>query len=185
MADPVQLVPQARIFTNRSDAIKTVDAFGATLMVSQHVAGLRAPYISPIFQENSATQVQIEAAAKAAKAVDGAFEGARRAIMVLDDSGAMIETLDRTARRLKDIITAADRAMSVPLATRDGAVIKGFLPGVAEVIGNIEPIMNRLEAKVINADSTLAALLSLARTAQDLRVSAGSRAAQSISYSVM
>ena len=171
------LIPQARIFTNRSDAIKTVEAFGATLMVSQHVAGLRAPYISPIFQENSATQVQIEAAAKAAKAVDGAFEGARRAIMVLDDSGAMIENLDRTARRLKDIITAADRAMSVPLATRDGAVIKGFLPGVAEVIGNIEPIMNRLEAKVINADSSLAALLSLARTAQDLRVSAGSRAA--------
>lgn len=108
------LIPQARIFTNRSDAIKTVEAFGATLMVSQHVAGLRAPYISPIFQENSATQVQIEAAAKAAKAVDGAFEGARRAIMVLDDSGAMIENLDRTARRLKDIITAADRAMSVP-----------------------------------------------------------------------
>lgn len=52
------LIPQARIFTNRSDAIKTVEAFGATLMVSQHVAGLRAPYISPIFQENSATQVR-------------------------------------------------------------------------------------------------------------------------------
>src|SRR4051794_2436381 len=171
------LIPQARIFTNRSDAIKTVDAFGATLMVSQHVAGLRAPYISPIFQENSATQVQIEAAAKAAKAVDAAFEGARRAIMVLDDSGPMIENLDRTARRLKDITTAADRAMSLPLAARDSAVVKGFLPGVAEVIGNIEPIMNRLEAKVINADSSLAALLSLARTAQDLRVSAGSRAA--------
>ena len=67
--------------------------------------------------------------------------------------------------------------MSVPLATRDSAAIKGFLPSVAEVIGNIEPIMNRLEAKVINADSSLAALLSLARTAQDLRVSAGSRAA--------
>jgi hypothetical protein len=89
----------------------------------------------------------------------------------------MIENLDRTARRLKDITTAADRAMSVPLAARDSAVVKGFLPGVAEIIGNIEPIMNRLEAKVINTDSSLAALLGLARTAQDLRVSAGSRAA--------
>ncbi len=97
--------------------------------------------------------------------------------MVLDDAGPMIENLDRAARRLKDIYTAADRAMSVPLAARDGAATKGFLPGVAEVIGNIEPIMNRLEAKVVNADSSLAALLSLARTAQDLRVSAGSRAA--------
>jgi type IV secretory pathway TrbL component len=81
------LIPQTRIFTNRSDAIKTVDAFGATLMVSQQVAGLRAPYISPIFQENPATQVQIAAAAKAAKAADAAFEGARRAIMMLDDAG--------------------------------------------------------------------------------------------------
>ncbi|WP_456619351.1 MULTISPECIES: methyl-accepting chemotaxis protein [unclassified Bradyrhizobium] len=171
------LVPQTRIYANRSDAIKTVEAFGATLMVSQQVAGLRAPYISPIFQENPATQAQIDAAAKAAKAADAAFDGARRAIMVLDDAGPMIDNLDRAARRLKDIYTAADRAMSVPLAARDGAATKGFLPGVAEVIGNIEPIMNRLEAKVVNADSSLAALLSLARTAQDLRVSAGSRAA--------
>ncbi len=108
------LVPQTRIFTNRSDAIKTVEAFGATLMVSQQVASLRAPYISPIFQEGPATQAQTEAAAKAAKAADTAFEGARRAIMVLDDAGPMIEKLDRTARRLKDITTAADRAMTVP-----------------------------------------------------------------------
>ncbi|MBR0691083.1 HAMP domain-containing protein [Bradyrhizobium manausense] len=171
------LIPQARIFTNRSDAIKTVDAFGAMLMVSQQVAGLRAPYIGPIFQETAATQAQIDAAAKAAKAAETAFDGARRAILVLDDGAAMAEKLDRAARRLREVNTAADRAMSVPLAARDNAAIKSFLPGVADVLGSIEPIMNRLEAKVVNADSSLAALLSLARTAQDLRVAAGSRAA--------
>jgi type IV secretory pathway TrbL component len=110
------LVPQTRIYSNRSDTIKTVDAFGATLMVSQYVAGLRAPYIGPIFQEAAATQAQIEAAAKAAKAADAAFEGARRAIVVLEDGGAMVENLDRAARRLKEIYAAADRAMSAPLA---------------------------------------------------------------------
>ncbi|MBR0810066.1 HAMP domain-containing protein [Bradyrhizobium diazoefficiens] len=171
------LIPQARIFTNRSDAIKTVDAFGATLMASQHAASLRAPYIGPIFQEAAATQAQLEAAAKAAKAAEGGFEAAKRAIMVLDDGAAISENLDRAARRLKEITASADRAMGLALAARDSAAIKGFLPGVAEVLANIEPVMNRLEAKVINADSSLAALLSLARTAQDLRVSAGSRAA--------
>ncbi|MBW7971939.1 HAMP domain-containing methyl-accepting chemotaxis protein [Bradyrhizobium sp. BR 10289] len=171
------LIPQTRIFTNRSDAIKTVDAFGTILMVSQQVAGLRAPYIGPIFQEGVATQAQIDAAAKAAKAAEAAFETAKRALLVLDDGAAMAETLDRVARRLKDINAAADRAMSVPLAARDSAAIKGYLPGVAEVLAGIEPVMNRLEGKVINADSSLAALLNLARTAQDLRVSAGSRAA--------
>jgi methyl-accepting chemotaxis protein len=171
------LIPQTRIFTNRSDAIKTVDAFGATLMASQHVASLRAPYIGPIFQDGAATQAQLEAATKAANAAEAGFEAARRAVMALDDGAAIGENLDRAARRLKEITTAADRAMGVPLAARDGAATKGFLPGVAEVIGTIEPVLNRLEAKVINADSSLAALLSLARTAQDLRVSAGSRAA--------
>jgi methyl-accepting chemotaxis protein len=171
------LIPQARIFANRSDAIKTVDAFGATLMASQHVASLRAPYIGPIFQEGAATQAQLDAATKAAKAAEAGFETARRAVMVLDDGSAIAENLDRAVRRLKDITAAADRAMSVPLATRDSAATKGFLPGVAEVLANLEPVMNRLEAKVINADSSLAALLNLARTAQDLRVSAGSRAA--------
>ncbi|MBB4382680.1 Methyl-accepting chemotaxis protein [Bradyrhizobium sp. Rc3b] len=171
------LITQTRIFTNRSDAIKTVDAFGATLMASQHVASLRAPYIGPIFQEGAATPAQLEAATKAAKAAEAGFEAARRAVMVLDDGGAIAENLDRAARRLKEVTNAADRAMGVPLAARDSAATKGFLPGVADVIGNIEPVMNRLEAKVINADSSLAALLSLARTAQDLRVAAGSRAA--------
>ncbi|MDA9544499.1 methyl-accepting chemotaxis protein [Bradyrhizobium sp. USDA 3397] len=171
------LIPQTRIFTNRSDAIRTVEAFGATLMASQHVASLRAPYIGPIFQEGAATQAQLEAAAKAAKTAEEGFEAARRSVMVLDGGGAIAENLDRAARRLKEITTAAGRAMSVPLAARDGAATKGFLPGVAEVLANLEPVMNKLEAKVINADSSLAALLNLARTAQDLRVSAGSRAA--------
>ncbi|MDF0494116.1 methyl-accepting chemotaxis protein [Bradyrhizobium yuanmingense] len=171
------LIPQTRIFANRSDAIKTVEAFGATLMASQHVASLRAPYIGPIFQEGAATQAQLEVAAKAAKTAEEGFEAARRAVMVLDAGGAIAENLDRAARRLKEITTAAGRAMSVPLAERDGAATKAFLPGVAEVLANLEPVMNKLEAKVINADSSLAALLNLARTAQDLRVSAGSRAA--------
>ncbi len=171
------LIPQTRIFANRSEAIKTVEAFGATLKVSQQVAGLRAPYISPIFQENPATPAQIEAAGKASKAADAAFEAARQTFMALDDAGAMVESLDRTARRFKEVYTAADRAMTVPLAARDSAVTKGFLPAVAEVISNIEPILNRLEGQVVNADSSLAALLGLARTAQDLRVTAGSRAA--------
>ncbi|QIO36850.1 methyl-accepting chemotaxis protein [Bradyrhizobium sp. 1(2017)] len=171
------LIPQTRIFTNRSDAIKTVAAFGATLMASQHVASLRAPYIGPIFQEGAATQAQLEAAAKATKAAEAGFDAARRAIMVLDDGAAISENLERAARRLKEITTAADRAMGLAQAARDSAATKGFLPGIAEVLANIEPVMNRLEAKVINADSSLAALLSLARTAQDLRVSAGSRAA--------
>src|SRR3569832_1617374 len=95
------LIPQTRIFTNRSDAIKTVDAFGAMLMVSQQVAGLRAPYIGPIFQETAATQAQIDVAAKAAKAAETAFENARHVIMTLDDGAAMAEHLERTARRLK------------------------------------------------------------------------------------
>lgn len=67
--------------------------------------------------------------------------------------------------------------MSVPLSARDGAAIKGFLPAIAEIIRILEPIMNRLEARIATADSSLSALLGVVRTAQDLRVSAGGRAA--------
>lgn len=171
------LVPQARIYTNRSEAIKAVDAFGAVLLVSQYVAGYRAPYISPIFQENPATPAQLEACAKASKASDTAFENARRAILALDAGGPMAADLERAAHRLNEIRTAADSAMSVPLSARDSAAIKSFLPGVAEIIRILEPIMNRLEAGIATSDSSLSALLSVARTAQDLRVSAGGRAA--------
>ncbi|MBH5401066.1 methyl-accepting chemotaxis protein [Bradyrhizobium sp. CNPSo 4010] len=171
------LIPQTRIYADRSEAIKAVGAFGAILVVSQHVAGYRAPYISPIFQENPATPAQLEACAKASKASDAAFENARRFVLALDDNASIAADLDRAARLLNETRAAADRAMSVPLSARDGAAIKGFLPAIAEIIRILEPIMNRLEARIATADSSLSALLSVARTAQDLRVSAGGRAA--------
>jgi len=48
-------------------------------------------------------------------------------------------------------------------------VVKGFLPGVAQVIAIVEPLLNRLENQVTAADASLTALLNVARTAQDLR----------------
>jgi len=42
------LVPQARTFTGRSEAIKAVEAYGTILVIGQHVAGLRAPYGPPL-----------------------------------------------------------------------------------------------------------------------------------------
>jgi methyl-accepting chemotaxis protein len=48
-------------------------------------------------------------------------------------------------------------------------VVKGFLPGVAQVVAILEPLLNRLENQVATADAS--------RTAQDLRIAAGSRAA--------
>jgi len=171
------LVPQARIYFHRSEAIKAVEAFGAVLGVSQQVSGHRAPYIVPIFQEGAATPAQIEGVAKAAKASDAAFEAARKAIGGLDDGASLVEGLNRAAAKIAELRAAADRAMALPLAGRDAAAIKGFLPGITEVVGIIEPILNRLESKVATADASLSALLTIARTSQDLRVAAGGRAA--------
>ncbi|GGI25745.1 MULTISPECIES: methyl-accepting chemotaxis protein [Bradyrhizobium] len=169
------LLPQTRIFVSRSESIKMVEAFGAVLMVSQHLAGLRTPYIT-IFQETPATPTQIEAMGKASSAADAAFDLARNSLLALDGGEPMIQSLDRTGRRFKDVHAAADRAVRVSLGSRDSAVVKELLPTVAEMIGAIEPILNRLEGQVVSADSSLATLLSLARTAQDLRVTAGSHA---------
>jgi methyl-accepting chemotaxis protein len=62
------------------------------------------------------------------------------------------------------------------MSGRDAAVLKGFMPGVAQVAALLEPLLNRLENQVTAADASLTALLSVARTAQDLRISAGGRA---------
>jgi len=47
------LIPQARTVADKSEAIKSVEAFGAVLAIGQQVAGNRAPYISPLFNERS------------------------------------------------------------------------------------------------------------------------------------
>ncbi|NOJ41876.1 methyl-accepting chemotaxis protein [Bradyrhizobium australiense] len=171
------LVPQYRTFASKSEAIKTVEAYGAVLAVGQQVAGYRAPYVGPLFQETAATPAQMERAAKAVLAADAAFAKARMVVGALSDGAAIVQGLSQAAAKLAEVRAASDRALSLPMSGRDPAAIKGFLPGIAAVVGVLEPLLNRLENQVAMADASLTALLNIARTAQDLRISAGGRAA--------
>ena len=45
------LVPQYLTFASKTEAIKAVEAYGTVLAVGQQVAGYRAPYVGPLFQE--------------------------------------------------------------------------------------------------------------------------------------
>jgi methyl-accepting chemotaxis protein len=171
------LVPQYRTFAGKGEAIKAVEAFGAVLAVGQQIAGHRAPYLSPLFKDSAATPAQLEAIAKTVQLSDAAFANARTAVGALSDSTVIVEGLNQAATRLADVRAATDRALGAPMSARDATVVKGFLPGVAQVAAMVEPLLNRLENQVATADASLTALLSVARTAQDLRVSAGGRAA--------
>jgi methyl-accepting chemotaxis protein len=171
------LIPQYRTVVSKGEAIKAVEAFRTVLVVSQLIAGQRAPYLSPLFQEGAATPAQLEAVTKAKQATDAAFGNARKAVAVLSDGAVLTEGLNQAATILSDISSAADGALTLPMSGRDNTVIKGFLPAVAKAIATIEPLLNRLENQVAEADASLTALLNIARTAQDLRVTAGSRAA--------
>ncbi|WP_295844632.1 HAMP domain-containing methyl-accepting chemotaxis protein [Tardiphaga sp.] len=171
------LVPQYRTVANKSEAIKAVEAYGAVLVVGQHIAGQRAPYVGPLFQDNAATPAQLEAINKAVKSSDEAFAGARSAVGSLSDGASVIEGLNQAAANLAETRVAADRVLPVAMTARDPAAVKGFLPGVSKAVALVEPLLNRLENKVVVADASLTALLAIARTAQDMRVAAGGRAA--------
>ena len=171
------LVPQYRTFASKTEAIKAVEAYGAVLAVGQQVAGYRAPYVGPLFQEGAATPAQLEVATKAVQTADAAFAKARTAVGALSDGAVVVQGLNQAAAKLAEVRTASDRAMGLPMSARDQAAIKGFLPGIAAVVGILEPLLNRLENQVAMADASLTALLNVARTSQDLRISAGGRAA--------
>src|SRR5437764_13440892 len=171
------LVPQYRTFASKTEAIKAVEAYGTVLAVGQQVAGYRAPYVGPLFQEGAATQAQLEVAAKAGRTADAGFAKARTAVGALSDSAVSVQGLNQAAAKLAEVRAASDRAMAQPMSARDSAAIKGFLPGIAAVVGILEPLLNRLENQVAMADASLTALLNVARTSQDLRISAGGRAA--------
>ncbi len=170
------LVPQYRTFAGKTEAIKAVQAYGTVLAVGQQVVGYRAPYVSPLFQDGAATQAQLDAVAKAVQSADAAFANARTIVSALDDGAAILAGLNQAATKLADVRAATDRVLAVPMSARDAAAVKGFLPGVAQVVTILEPILNRLENQVTAADASQTALLNVARTAQDLRVSAGTGA---------
>ena len=151
------LLPQYRTFTDKTEAIKAVDAFAAVLIVGQQVAGHRAPYVGPLFQDGVATPPQLEAIAKIAQASDAAFAKARTAVSALSDNAALVEGLDKAAAKLADLRTATNRVLTAPMSGRDAAIVKGFLPAVTQVIGVIEPVLNHLQNQVATADASLTA----------------------------
>ncbi|MEN3288976.1 MAG: hypothetical protein V7634_3276, partial [Bradyrhizobium sp.] len=171
------VVAQYRTLVDKAEAIKAVETFGAVLLFSQQVVGHRAPYITPLFQDQPASQAQLDATVKAKQSSDAALAKARTAAAKLSDAGAVTASLDQAAAKLAEIRGAVDSAILQPLNARDPATVKGFLPGVAQVTTMIEPILNRLQTDVANTDASLTTLLDTARTAQDLRVTAGARAA--------
>ena len=171
------LVPQYRTFASKTEAIRAVEAFSAVLAVGQQIAGQRAPYVGPLFQDGAATPAQLEVITKAVQMADAAFANARTAVLAVGDGATLVAGLNQAATKLSDVRAATDRALTAPMSGRDAAVVKGFLPGVAQTTAIVEPVLNRLANQVAMTDASLTALLDVARTAQDLRVSAGSRAA--------
>ncbi len=167
------LVPQYRTYTGKTEAIRAVEAFSAVLAVGQQIAAHRAPYVVTVFKDDAATSAQLEAIAKITQLSDAAFEKARTSVAALSDGAAIVEGLNKAATKLADIRTAANRAVTVPMSARDPALVKGLLPSLAQTIAIVEPLLNRLENQVATADASLTALLNVARTAQDLRITAG------------
>ena len=171
------VVRQYRTMADKAEAIKAVEAFGAILLFSQEVVAHRAPYITPLFQEAAGTQAQIDATTKVKGTADAALAKARTAVAELGDAQIVAAGLNQSAVKLADVRSSTDGALLQPLSARDPAIVKGFLPGVAQVVALIEPILNRLQTDVANTDASLTTLLDVARTAQDMRVTAGARAA--------
>ncbi|CAL77224.1 putative methyl-accepting chemotaxis receptor/sensory transducer protein [Bradyrhizobium sp. ORS 278] len=171
------LVTHYRAYESRTEAIKSVDAFGAVLLAGQAVAGLRAPFVTPMFQDTPATPAQQEALDKAAQQAEAAFAKAKGAVETLSDGESILSGLNAAKTKLTDVRAMVDRAVKLPLSARDPSTMKGFLPGLTDVLKTIEPLLNRLENRVASADASLTPLLSIARITQDLRITAGGRAA--------
>ncbi|MGJ4971498.1 methyl-accepting chemotaxis protein [Bradyrhizobium sp. HKCCYLRH1073] len=171
------VIEQVRAVSDKAEAIKTVEAFGAVLLYAQDVVGHRAPYITPIFQDTPATPAQLEGVRKIRQSADASFARARAQLANVSNGEAITRSLDQASSKLNEILAKVDPALTAPLTARDPAVIKSFLPGVTQVALAIEPILNQLQNRIANADASLTTLLDVARTAQDLRVTAGGRAA--------
>ncbi|MGY4304214.1 methyl-accepting chemotaxis protein [Bradyrhizobium sp. USDA 4369] len=171
------VIEQVRAVRDKAEAIKTVEAFGAVLLFAQDVVGHRVPYMTPVFQEGPATPAQLDAVRKIRQAADGSFAKARAQLANVSDSDGLTRSLEQASSKLSEIVSKVEPTLTVPLNARDQAAIKSFLPGVTQVALAIEPILNRLQNHIANADASLTTLLDVARTAQDLRVTAGGRAA--------
>ena len=171
------VVEQYRTLVDKAEAIKSVDAFGAMLSFAQNVVGHRAPYITPLFQEAPATESQLATTVKIKQASDAALAKTQIAVADLNDNKAIADGLAQAGAKLADIRTTTDPALLRPLSARDQIATKVFLPGVTQVAAMLDPLMDRLQDRIANTDASLTTLLNVARTAQDLRVAAGGRAA--------
>ncbi|WP_300298318.1 methyl-accepting chemotaxis protein [Ferrovibrio sp.] len=68
-----------------------------------------------------------------------------------------------------------DAAIVRPLAERPAEVVKSYSPAFVDLVGNMTPALNAIDAAISRADSDVASPMSIARLAADMRALAGAR----------
>lgn len=171
------LIPQYRTAAKRAEAMQAVDSFRTTLIVAQFLAAERAPYSTALFEETSSNPSQAVAFAKAKATTDEAITNALTSAAGVRGAESVVDKLNEIARALDQIRSDAETAIGLPKTSRDAAVVDGYLKRMTGLLGTAEPLLNLLEGLSAQADPSLTSLMSIARTAQDMRATGGSRGA--------
>jgi HAMP domain-containing protein len=76
---------------------------------------------------------------------------------------------------LQDWRKKVEAAITRPLAERPADVMNGYVPALAEMVGKLTPLLNRIDSAISRSDDDVALPMTIARLAADMRAEASIR----------
>ncbi|MFN3400984.1 MAG: methyl-accepting chemotaxis protein, partial [Ferrovibrio sp.] len=113
--------------------------------------------------------------AKPRKTTDDTIVAALNAARASGHPAIDLPAIQALQAGMQDWRKKVEAAIARPLAERPADVMNGYVPALAEMVGKLTPLLNRIDSAISRSDDDVALPMTIARLAADMRAEASIR----------
>jgi methyl-accepting chemotaxis protein len=164
-------------YRDRQSAITARSLAGVQgeLMRLNELVGIERGVDNGALLDNKTYDPKADNIAKPRANTDAAFKTVLDQARAASNRAIDIARIEKAQATVLDWRKKVDAAIVKPLAERPADVVKGYSPAFVDLVGNMTPALNAIDAAISRADSDVASPMSIARLAADMRALAGAR----------
>jgi len=164
-------------YQDRDSAItaRSLAAVQGEIMRLNEIIGIERGVDNGALLDNKTYDPKSDGIAKPRANTDAAFDRVLGLARKTHHPAVDVAHIEKARNTVIDWRRRADEAMVKPLADRARDVLQGYSPAIVALINGMTPLLNAIDAAMARADSDVAAPMTIARLAADMRADAGAR----------
>ncbi len=164
-------------YNERANAINArgLAATQGELLRLVELIGIERGAYNAALRDEKTTDPNGDFIAKPRKTTDDTIAAALNAARASGHPAIDLPAIQALQAGLQDWRKKVEAAIARPLAERPADVMNGYVPALAEMVGKLTPLLNRIDSAISRSDDDVALPMTIARLAADMRAEASIR----------